>query len=132
MPSTKTNEYSYQQIPREQRQPYSGNVRVMINFDPWRLALTLKGLNLSRTGLCAQLPHPLDDHSRVQGEKDALLAVGDHYELQLDHDTPHLPAPCVSGRLVRRTRTNAGWEMAFAFNGSDVGLLGLMHEIQRG
>ncbi|MCX6105955.1 MAG: hypothetical protein NTY08_09010 [Proteobacteria bacterium] len=120
------------QTPREERYPYDGQVRVMVNFDPWRLVVTLRGLNLSRTGLCAQLPAATSNETRRENvDAEALLAEGDLYDIQLDHDTSHLPAPLVSGRLVRRARTNAGWELAFTFTASDVGLLGLVHEIKR-
>ena len=126
------NSYRLSQTPREERFNYQGQVRVLINFEPWRLVLSLRGLNLSRTGLCALLASGSQDARKQTQDAELLLAEGDPYDLQLDHDTPHLPTPLVSARLVRKARTNAGWELAFTFTGTDVGLLGLVHEIQRG
>jgi hypothetical protein len=49
----------------------------------------------------------------------------------LEHDLEHLPAPHLRARLVRRTRTTAGWDLAFAFEGQDLSLLGLVHELSQ-
>lgn len=118
-------------IAREDRSPYQGPVRVALGFDPWRIVLTLRGLNLSRTGLCAHWASPSAEARREQADAESLLVTGDTYDIQLDHDMPHLPSPLVQARLVRKARTNSGLELAFHIVESDVGLLGLMHEIKQ-
>lgn len=96
----------------------------MISFPPWRLLLTLEGLDLSRSGVSARLTEPV-----AAGQIGTLLVEGDPYDVQLEHDGEHLAAPFVRARLVRRTRTAAGWELALAFETPDVGLLALVHEL---
>jgi len=118
-------------IAREDRSPYNGPVRVSLGFDPWRIVLTLRGLNLSRTGLCAHWATASAEAKREQADAESLLVTGDTYEMQLDHDMPHLPSPLVQGRLLRKARTNSGLELAFHLVDSDVGLLGLIHEIKQ-
>ncbi len=118
-------------MPREDRSPYQGPVRVALGFDPWRIVLTLRGLNLSRTGLCAHWASPSADARREQADAESLLVTGDTYDVQLDHDMPHLTSPLLQGRLVRKARTNSGLELAFHIVDSDVGLLGLIHEIKQ-
>jgi hypothetical protein len=101
-------------------------VRVLVPFAPWRLMISLTGLNLSGSGILAL-------HA-AGGDAQALelLAVGDAYELQLEQDDGafgHGTAHGLPARLVRRVRTTVGHELAFAFDGVDSGLLGLVHEL---
>jgi hypothetical protein len=95
----------------------------MVPFAPWRLMITLGGEDLSTSGLRAALP------KATGNEVEALLAERDPYDLQLEHDAEHLPAPVLRARLVRRVRTTAGWDLAFAFESSDIALLSLVHEL---
>ena len=108
--------------PRSPRLSYQGRVRLMVTFDPWRLLLTLRGLNLSSGGLCAQL-------HKTGTQAETLLSEGDLYTLQLDPDDSHLPSPVLSARLVRRTSTNAGWELAFNFAPGDTAVSALLDEL---
>ncbi len=108
--------------PRSPRLSYQGRVRLMVTFDPWRLLLTLRGLNLSSGGLCAQL-------HKTGTQAETLLSEGDLYTLQLDPDDSHLPSPVLSARLVRRTSTNAGWELAFSFAPGDTAVSALLDEL---
>lgn len=110
---------------RETRLTYRGPVRLLVPFPPWRLLMTLSGLNLSTTGLLALLPVDMKD----AGDAHALLQAGDPYELQLEHDSEHVMAPFLKARLVRTLRTTVGFELAFAFDDTDAGLLGLVHEL---
>lgn len=110
---------------RETRFPYRGKVRLLVPFAPWRLLLTLNGLNLSGSGVLALLSSAGKDAAAAQ----ALLATGDPYELQLEHDAEHLTAPFLKARLVRTQRTTVGWELAFSFEDADGGLLSLVHEL---
>lgn len=110
---------------RDTRLPYRGKVRLLVPFAPWRLLLTLSGLNVSNTGVLALLPVDTKDATSVH----ALLMAGDPYELQLEHDTEHVMAPFLRARLARSQRTTIGWELAFSFEGTDAGLLGLIHEL---
>ena len=112
---------------REPRYPYRGRLRLMIPFPPWRLLLTLEGQNLSTSGVSARLPE-----GDAAGGADDLLQLADTYELQLEHDAEHLPAPQVRATLVRRVRTTAGLELALRFETTDVNLLGLVHELAQG
>ena len=131
---------------REARYRYDGQIRLMVPFDPWRLLLTLHGVNLSISGVSALLaraaatpPPPViglkDRRPSWGGEGDgsfgaeALLVEGDPYDLQLEHEADHLSAPFLRARLVRRQRTAAGLELAFAFEEPDGDLLGLVHDL---
>jgi len=111
--------------PRSPRLPFQGRVRLMVHVQPWRLLLTLRGLNLSSGGLCAQL------HKAASGDNQAesLLLNGDLYTVQLDPDGSHLPSPVLHARLVRRTQTNAGWELAFTFAPGDITVAALLDEL---
>ncbi len=111
--------------PREPRYPYGGRVRLLVDFSPWRLLLTLDGLNLSASGLGAVLGPSADK----EGEARGLLAVGDPYLVQLEHDAEHLPAPVCRTRLTRRVEHAAGLELAFTFDEPAPELLGLIHEL---
>lgn len=113
---------------RELRLPYRGKVRLLVPFAPWRLLVTLSGLNLSGSGVLTLLSSEGADAQAAQ----ALLATGDPYELQLEHDSEHLTAPFLKARLVRTQRTTVGWELAFAFEDADGGLLSLVHELSLG
>ena len=96
----------------------------MIPFEPWRLLLSLEGQNLSTSGVLARL-----STADAAGGAEDLLQLYDTYDLQIEHDAEHLPAPLVRGILVRRTRTTAGLELALRFEAPDVNLLGLVHEL---
>lgn len=115
---------TYRETPREPRIPYAGTLRVLLDFAPWKLALSLAGLNLSTTGVLGHL-EPGDAGSDV----DQLLQVGDPYQLQLEHDSEHLPVPVLSARLVRREPTPRGLVLAFGFDAPGSELLGLIHEL---
>jgi hypothetical protein len=112
--------------PREPRYAYDGKIRLMVPFDPWRLLVTLQGLDLSMTGVAARLDVPA---RKDRHDADALLVEGDPYDLQLEHGADHLAAPFLRARLARRRRTPAGLELAFAFEEPDGDLLGLVHDL---
>jgi hypothetical protein len=92
-----------------------------------QLALHLSGVNLSQTGLCAQFPEDHWDDS----DPGVLFAIGDLYDLQLEHGFEHLPAPLLQGKLVRSVRLNTGRELAFTFLEADASLLSLLHELKQ-
>ncbi len=116
---------NFREIAREPRIPYAGTVRVLLDFAPWKLALALDGLNLSASGVLAHLPAT----QKTDAEVEALLAVGDPYQLQIEHDGEHLPVPVVTARLVRRASQAAGLALGFAFEAQGSDLLGLIHEL---
>jgi hypothetical protein len=129
--------------PRDPRYEYGGTVRLIVPFSPWRLLLSLRGRNLSASGLQARLERasaaPMrraassnaatDAAARYGAAVEALIVEGDPYELQLEHDAGHLPAPVLPARLVRREATPAGLDLAFAFDAADTDLLSLVHEL---
>lgn len=116
---------SFREIPREPRIPYSGRVRLLLDFAPWKLAFSLDGLNLSASGVLAHLAKAKEKNA----EAEALLAVGDPYQLQIEHDGEHLPVPVVTARLVRRQAEASGLALGFAFEAPGGELLGLIHEL---
>lgn len=126
MLSNQRAHHSTTTTPRSPRLSFQGRVRLMVHVQPWRLLLTLRGLNLSSGGLCAQL------HKAAFGSNQAesLLLNGDLYTVQLDPDGSHLPSPVLQARLVRRTQTNAGWELAFTFTPGDTTVTALLDELQ--
>jgi hypothetical protein len=101
----------------------------MVPFDPWRLLLTLAGVDLSVTGVGAVLALP---PNRQRHEAEALLQEGDPYDLQLEHGDGELPSPFLRARLIRRRKSAAGLELAFAFEAPDADLLSLVHDLGQG
>ena len=63
------------------------------------------------------------------GELSTLIAMGDPYELQLEHEFAHLEAPRIPARLVRKTLKDGDLSLAFQFEIQDTCLLGLVHEL---
>jgi hypothetical protein len=115
--------------PRDNRHRYDGRVRLIVQLTPWRLVGTLTGKDISASGLAAFLP--------VKGNSagvalEALLALGDPYDLQIEHDQEHLPAPLARARLVRRRDVAGGVELGFSFEEPDADLLSLLHELGGG
>lgn len=111
--------------PRAERFPHDGKVRLLVPFDPWRLMLTLHGANVSQTGACAALSGP------SAREAEPLLAEGDPYELQIEPDRhgTMLDTVLVRGRLVRRRKTAAGLELAFAFEEQTPAMAALLDDL---
>ncbi len=112
---------------RDARLSYRGITRLLVNVPPMQLALHLNGVNLSQTGICTHLP---EDHWD-DGDPGVLFAIGDLYELQLEHSFDHLPAPLLQGKLVRSVRLNTGRELAFTVLGPAANLLGLLQELKQ-
>ncbi|TWW12115.1 hypothetical protein E3A20_03850 [Planctomyces bekefii] len=110
---------------REVRVPYDGKVRLLLPFSPWRLLLTVHGINLSQTGLLAFLSADTKDVTSLV----ALLELRDPVELQLEHDAIYATFPKVTGRLTRSSKSALGYDLAFAFEESDSSVLGLVHEL---
>ena len=114
---------------REPRYPFPGKVRLLVDFAPWRVLLSLDGLDLSTSGVRARLPAAVFAQFE---DAEALLQERQLYDLQLEFAADHLPDILLKGRLVRRRRLTGvapGWDLAFMFLGSDFGLLGLVHEL---
>jgi hypothetical protein len=142
------------QGPRDVRHPYGGAVRLVVPFDPWRLVVSLTGRDLSTSGVAAiwkgQPARPAvpagaraplgaaaariaqAQAGKASEEVAALFVEGDPYDLQLEHDAEHLPAPFLRARLVRARRLPGayGLELAFAFEAPDTDLLSLVHELE--
>jgi len=113
----------------ETRYAYGGRVRLLVPFDPWRLLLTLRGLNVSARSVSALLMGSGAREDLTLAETAALLVEGDPYDLQIEHESDALPTPFIRARLVSRNRTGAGLELTFAFEAPDGDLLGLIAEL---
>lgn len=138
-------DWPIEQKERHPRFDYGGKVRLMVPFSPWRLLLSLEGENLSASGLKAHFKKcpsakGESDHtsssrrSLDRGAKEALaieslIVEGDPYDLQLEHDSEHLPAPVLPARLVKREKTSKGLALTFAFEEANTDLLSLVHEL---
>jgi hypothetical protein len=113
---------------RETRYPFTGKVRLLVPFDPWRLLLTVRAVNLSSSGILTYCAHEDGRAAGAFGDWPDLLSEGDPYDLQIEHQSDHLPAPYLRARLARRVKHGGGFELAFAFEAPDADLLGLLHE----
>jgi hypothetical protein len=85
-------------------------------------------VNLSSTGILTYCAHDEASSGGGFGDWSDLLSEGDPYDLQVEHQAEHLPAPYLRARLARRVKHGGGFELAFAFEAPDADLLSLLHE----
>lgn len=115
--------------PRDTRHRYDGRVRLVVQLSPWRLVGAVTGKDISASGLGAFLPVK---NNAAGAALEALLALGDPYDIQIEHRYEHLPAPLARARLVRRRDVPGGVELGFSFEEPDPDLLSLLHELGEG
>lgn len=89
----------------------TGKVRVLVPLEPWRLALNLTPVELSREHLVAILP-------KASSDSRSLFHEGDPYELQLEPEGEALPIAGIKSKLRRLTDSPFGLELDFAFDTS--------------
>lgn len=119
---------------RSERYDFNSKIRLMVGCDPWTLVFTLKGINISTTGLLAHLS---GESTKAAGmttdDLDTLLAIGDTFHLQIEENgaastIPHLEV--VLRRKSPLSRTQGGLEVAFSFmEKNDPNIYGFLEEI---
>lgn len=88
-----------------------GIVRVLVPLDPWRLALSLNPIEISRDHLVAVLP-------QASQEAKALFHDGDPYELQIEPEGDEMPISGIKAHLRRVIESPFGLELRFTFDES--------------
>ena len=86
-----------------------GRVRVLVPLDPWRLALSLNPVEVTRDHLVAVLTEATE-------EAKSLFHDGDPYELQIEPEGDEMPIAGIKAHLRRVVESPFGLELRFAFD----------------
>lgn len=119
----------YQRRMRDDRMLYSGGVKLLLPFGAMQLLLSMQAMNVSSTGILANLPTGRLSRQLKESLPESLIAVGDSCQLQLEHDFEHFPAAMLDAQLVRRDVHGDRWDMAFSFRIATQELLSLLHNL---
>jgi len=96
--------------------PFSGNVRLFLDFPPWRLLLNLRGLNRAEYGISALLAFSAEKFQGFNLEDiNALLREGQDYKIQIDDESEIEGGSTVLSQLIEKRATQSGIELAFRF-----------------
>ena len=91
---------------------FKGLVRVMIDREPWRLVVSMRGVRLTREELVAVLT-PGEGSGVAEDDVGHLFGEGDAYRIQIEPEASHLPVPLVESRLRRMVMMASGVELTF-------------------
>ena len=92
--------------------PYSGKVRVLVPFTPWRLLINMDAVEISERHVACRMT---DTPQRLQVYSE-LLVGGTACNLQLDHEFEFIPAPITTGLSVASEIRGAQLSVRFSWD----------------
>ena len=94
---------------------YSGKVRLIIPYRPWKLALILRGTALQAQGLTAYIGRHDFEKSFDFSDIDDLFSFDQTYALQIEPDNHRWPTPSLHGQLIAREPESRSLRLEFHF-----------------
>ena len=82
--------------------PLTGLVRVVIPCGPWKLALNLKSVQISRHWICAEIDRSIHEQHFSLEDLNYIFRLRKPYSLQLEPEEADLPTPVVSSEVTAR------------------------------
>ena len=109
--------------------PFLGTVRMVIPCEPWKLALSLQAVEISKQWIKAEIDRKSFEKNFSFDDLPLIFRIDDKYGLQLEPDDPHLPTPMISGELTTRSIHSNGIQLLFSFLNSTPDLDELLSEL---
>ena len=96
-------------------EPSLGAVRLMLDAQPWRIVVSMRGLKISSHSLVTLL-RPSEDDLLTIHDLAHELREGTQYRLQIEYEDMNLAQPFVGAELVEKRLTRSGLELGFSFD----------------
>ena len=109
--------------------PFPGIVRMVIPCEPWKLALSLHAMEISKQWIRAEIDRKSFEKKFSFDDLPLIFRLDEFYGLQLEPDNKHLPTPMISSELTSRDVHSNGIQLQFTFLNSPPELDELLLEL---
>ncbi|SME97341.1 hypothetical protein SAMN06296036_102354 [Pseudobacteriovorax antillogorgiicola] len=95
--------------------PFHGKVRMIVPCEPWKLVLSLYGIEINKQWIRAGIDRKAFEKHFTFDDLAFIFRLDDRYGIQLEPEHDHLPTPLISGELSRRDVEGNGLQLQFTF-----------------